>query len=142
MPIVLVGIGMLIPLMLSANATLQTALGIGPALVAVHLTGLGLTILPAALEHRWSTERGSVVGPILLTGGLVGLALVLLNNHTVPALGTPTVVALGLLGQGVASSAIDHFGWFGRVRTTWKRGQAAPWVVIVAGVGLVLGAGF
>jgi len=140
MPLVLIATGMLITLMITANAALQNALGAGPALLAVHTLGLAVIAGPAALEHRRLQTLGRVpVG--LLSGGLIGLALVSLNNATMNSLGAPAVVALGLAGQGTASALIDHFGWFGRPRKPVRWRQLGPLVLAGAGVTLVLTGG-
>lgn len=141
MPYLLVAVGMLITLMLTANAALQEALGVGASLLVIHSLGLAVIAGPAAAEHR-RRRRLDRVPVLLLSGGLVGLALVSLNNWTMGRLGAPAVVALGLAGQAAASVLTDHFGWFGRPRRRATLRQLGPAALAAAGVALVLSGGF
>ena len=112
MEILAVASGALIALMLVANSTLQQALGPASALVSVHAVGLAVA-LPLALLIRWPGRRPGVAKWPLFVGGFVGVVLLLINNRTIPVLGTGLVVALGIVGQLAASTVVDHFGLFG-----------------------------
>jgi len=130
-------LGMTICLMLAANAALQQALGPGGALVVVHLVGLGL-----ALPLAWFVKAPPRVGPgpvpwPLFAGGLVGLVLLVLNNQTVPALGTGLTVALGIAGQLGASAAIDTVGFFGLPRRPLAPRRVVGLGLTVVGIGVM-----
>ncbi len=122
--------------MLVANSALQQLLGPAPALVAVHLIGL-VVVIPLALLVRWPARNpGKVTWPLVL-GGLVGVVLVSINNHTFPVLGAGLTVALGVVGQLTASAAVDHFGLFGLPRRAVGLAQVAGLLVASAGVFLM-----
>lgn len=105
-------IGVTIGLMLIANAALQQLLGPVTTLLVVHLTGL-LLVLPLAVLVRTKAARWAKTPWPLFLGGLVGVVLLLINNHTIPRLGAGLTVALGVVGQLLASAAVDHWGLFG-----------------------------
>jgi len=124
-------IGVTICFMLVANAALQQSLGPVLALLVVHGVGLVLA-LPLAIFSR---RRGS--GPVpwpLFTGGLVGVALLLINNQTIPVLGAGLTVALGVVGQLAAAAVVDHLGLFGLTRRPVRWAQVGG--LVLAGLGV------
>lgn len=132
-------IGVTICLMLVANAALQQYLDPVSALLAVHLIGLVLVVPLAVLFRSQGTTAKTIPWPLFL-GGLVGVALLLINNRTVPVLGAGLAVALGVLGQLAASAVVDHFGLFGLARRPFRPAQAVGLAVSAAGVlGMTLG---
>jgi transporter family-2 protein len=129
-------IGITIGLMLIANAALQQVLGPVTTLLVVHATGL-LLVLPLAVLVRTKAAQWSNVPWPLFLGGLVGIALLLINNHTIPRLGAGLTVALGVVGQLLASAAVDHWGLFGLTRRRVCLAQVGGLVVAVGGVCLM-----
>jgi transporter family-2 protein len=138
MEVLAAAVGAVICLMLVANAALQQFLAPAAALVCVHVIGLALALPLAALVK----VRPQKPGPFpwyLATGGLVGVALLLINNRTIPVLGAGLTVALGVIGQLGASAVIDHFGLFGLTRRSFRPNQALGLAVALGGVLLMAG---
>lgn len=125
--------GAVICLMQVANAALQRTLDPVTSLLVVHATGLAL-VLPLALLGRAKAPRPTPVRWPLFLAGFVGIALLLINNRTIPVLGAALTVSLGVLGQLAASALVDHFGLFGLVRRPFRAVQVLGLAAVVAGV--------
>ena len=133
MEVLAAAVGAVICLMLVANATLQQFLSPGTALVSIHLIGLAAALPLAALVKA----RPGRPGPFpwsLATGGLVGVALLEINNRTIPILGAGLTVALGVIGQLGTSAVIDHFGLFGLTKRPFRANQAFGLGIALVGV--------
>lgn len=126
-------IGVTICLMLVANATLQQYLDPVSALLAVHTIGLVL-VVPLAVLFGSRRDKGVKVPWPLVLGGFVGVALLLINNRTIPVLGAGLTVALGVLGQLAASAVVDHWGLFGLTPRPFRPAQAVGLAVAAVGV--------
>ena len=138
MEILAAAVGATICLMLVANAVLQQALGPVAALLVVHALGLILVVPLALLIRAPGLKPGPAPWPLFLAG-LVGVALLWINNRTVPVLGAGVAVALGVLGQLAASTVVDHFGLFGLERRPLRPSKFVGIAVAVAGVYLMVG---
>jgi len=126
-----VGIGIVISLMIAANGALQGAIGPTGALLVIHLIGL-LTVLPLL----WILPRrgGGHIPWFLFLAGLLGVALLFINNRTVVSLGATLTVSLGIVGQLVASAIIDHFGLFGLDRRPFRWAKLPGYGLILGGI--------
>jgi transporter family-2 protein len=71
------------------------------------------------------------------TGGLLGAVYVVIIILLLPRLGTAAVIALFVLGQMIASLAIDNAGWFGVPKHPVDLARVAGAVMLVAGVVLI-----
>lgn len=127
-------VGMTIAVMLVINASLQQALGPTGALVAVHIVGL-VAILPLALLR--APRPAGKVPKVLFAAGLVGVALLWINNRTIPVLGAGLAVALGVVGQLTASAAVDHWGLFGLPRRSFRPKKLVGILLAMAGVAVM-----
>ena len=67
-------------------------------------------------------------------GGLFVAFYVLSVTFIAPKIGVGNAIVLVLLGQIVASSAIDHFGWFGARQTALSAPRGLGTLLIAAGV--------
>jgi transporter family-2 protein len=128
-------VGMTIAVMLVINASLQQALGPTGALVAVHVVGL-VAIIPLALLVKSPRTPGRIPF-VLFTAGLVGVALLWINNRTIPVLGAGLAVALGVVGQLTASAAVDHWGLFGLPRRPFRPKKLVGILLTMAGVAVM-----
>lgn len=136
MPVLAVAVGVAISLMLVANAALAQCLDPAAALLAVHCLGLVLVVPLAAFVPVGPTASGRVPWP-LFAAGFVGVALILINNRTVPVLGAGFALALGVLGQLAASAAVDGFGLFGLPRRPFRPRRALGLAIAVGGAFLM-----
>lgn len=133
----IISAGMLVSGQGAANAGLAQRIGLGPALVVNTLVVLAgcLTVFLANGGPR-NFFPGHIPFYYYL-GGLGGFAFILANTFILPRLGAGPVVALAVLGQGIAALAIDHFGLFGVPRQPAGLPQIAGFGLIVIGVALL-----
>lgn len=131
-----IAIGMVISIMVNANGLLQQGAGTMAALIVVHAIGLAVSLTVIAVRReRPGPLKG--VPPVYFLAGVVGVGILFLNNLTFASLGVTLTVSLGVLGQFVASSLIDHFGWFGLPRRPFGTDKALGSFLILGGIALM-----
>ena len=134
----LVGVGLV--LQQAINADLKVALGssfwaalisfaVGTAAVAAIVVALREPIpsLQTIARVPWYSWAGGLLGACFIVGGII----------LVPRLGAATVIALFVVGQLLASLAVDHVGLLGVPvhPATWPRLAGAA--LLIAGVALI-----
>lgn len=125
--------GVLIAVMLMVNGVLAGSLGNYTSTVLIHVVGLAaITVVLAVTRSRVVIPRGTPI--LLFSAGVIGVFTVLFNNIGFIALGASLTIALGLLGQTLASVVIDHFGWFGLPRIKFAKKKALGLALIAAGI--------
>ena len=129
-------IGTLITLMLFANGSLQTAFGASRSLVIIHATGT-LAVLIYLLMKRASFKTTEKIKPYLYLSGVMGVLLVFFNITTVTAIGLTLTIALGLVGQIIASSVVDHYGLFALEERRWNMKKLSGFALIAAGIAVM-----
>lgn len=95
--------------MIIINGTLAGLLGNYSSTVIVHIVGLIAVLIVALIKKQILFEIKNILF-YLYSAGAIGVFTVLLNNLTFNRIGASLIIALGLLGQSVASILIDHFG--------------------------------
>ena len=137
--LVSLGAGVLLGFAIRINATLGTYVGALEATFVVHLVGtvFAVALLRTRLDGRFA--RRLIRRPSHeLSGGLLGVGMVLIANVVVPALGTALAVSLFIGADLFFSCFADHFGWFGvrRIRISWQR--VGGLMLALAGILLIL----
>ena len=102
-------IGVLIAIMVMFNGTLSNTLGNYTSIVVIHLVGL-LAMILVLLATKSKIKNVKGIPLYLYSAGAIGVFTVLFTNLSFSALGLSLTLALGLLGQSLASMVIDHFG--------------------------------
>ena len=129
-------IGVLISLMLFANGSLQMAFGSTLSLIIIH--ALGTVVLVFLLFFkRASFATTEKINPSLYFAGALGVVLVFLNNSTIASIGLTLTIALGIVGQLIASSFIDHYGLFDLEKRRANPKKIAGFVLISAGIAVM-----
>lgn len=126
-------IGTLIAVMIMINGTLSNALGNYTSTMIIHIIGL-ITIILVLLASRQKFIFNKNVPFYLYSAGAIGVFTVLFNNLTFSSLGVSLTLALGLLGQSVASVIIDHFGLFGMKVMKYQKKKLIGLVFIISGI--------
>ena len=129
-------IGSLISLMLFANGSLQLAFGATLSIVIIHAIGT-VTLIFLLFFKRASFEKTGRINPLLYLAGALGVVLVFINNSTVASIGLTMTIALGVVGQIVASSLIDHYGWFDLQQRRTNPKKILGFVLISAGIAVM-----
>lgn len=101
--------GALLSLANTANALLSGVYGNWGATTMIHLVGL-IVLLPVAFT--WGRRKAKSPWYYHL-GGLIGILSVVFVNLGIAGLGVTANLVLMLLGQVIASAAVDHLGLFG-----------------------------
>ncbi len=116
--------GFFIAIMVILNASLGGRIGILESSFVVHLVGALSGVIVVALFLRTNRLRHMAKAPkYLLSGGVMGVAAVLISNAVVPRLGMLLTTGLFLTGNLIAAVVIDHFGLFclPLYKISWRR---------------------
>jgi len=126
-------IGALISVMVLSNGALAASTGNYLSSVIIHLVGfVTVIIVLIATKSRLHANRGIPV--YMYSAGAIGVLTVLFNNLTFEALGVALTLALGLLGQSLASILIDHYGLLGMQIAKFNIKKIYGLISIVLGV--------
>ncbi len=109
-------------------AILAFAVALSALLLIGFSTGVGLPRAGVLRMPVW-----------LWTGGLIGMAVVLLSIHAVPRIGTGSFVSAIVCGQLIAALFYDHIGAFGMETRRIGLSELAGVALLLAGVYLISG---
>jgi bacterial/archaeal transporter family-2 protein len=70
-------------------------------------------------------------------GGVLGAFFVTTAVFAVPRLGAVNYLVLMIVGQMIANSVIDHYGWMGLAQQSFTWGRGVGLVLIVAGIACI-----
>lgn len=130
-------IGALIALMIGYNGVLAEGVGNYTSTVIIHLVGIVILIVVLLVTKSKVKFRNGV--PIYLySAGVMGVVTVLFNNASFMVLGASVTLALGLLGQAVASFVIDHYGLLGMAKVKFKKEKIVGLVLVCVGIGFMM----
>ncbi len=126
-------IGILITVMLLFNGVLSQKLGNYSSALIIHFTGF--VVISLILIFKKTKIRFHKKLPVYLySGGALGVFTILFNNIGFNQLGASLTLALGLLGQSLASIAIDHYGILGAKAIKFKKEKLLGLLLISAGI--------
>jgi transporter family-2 protein len=132
--------GMVLPLQAGINTQLADWLH-SPARAAFVSFLVGALVLLAAailvLKPLPSWGRIGHAPWWVWLGGALGAFYVVCTIVSAPRLGAATLIALVVAGQGLASLAVDHFGWVGFEPRHVSAGRVIGMALVGAGVALV-----
>lgn len=125
--------GVLVALMVAFNGLLASRIGNEPALLAIHIVGfIGTIILLLASRKSLCTMKG--LPYYLFIAGALGIFNVLFNNLSFGKLGATLTLSLNLVGQLIASMAIDHYGLLGLIRNRINFKKVIGMTVMILGI--------
>lgn len=130
-------VGLLIAIMVMVNGTLASFVGDYAATVMIHVIGLSLVLVimvSKKLKVRFSNE----IPVYWYAGGAIGAFMIIFNNMCFDKLGVSLTLALGLVGQIIASAIIDHFGLFGLNVSKFKKEKMLGFITIFAGITIMV----
>ncbi len=105
-------IGVLITIMVTFNGILESHIGNYLAVLIIHIVGLtSISLILIMKREKPVFKKG--IPYYLYSGGAIGILLVLVNNICFSNLGASLTLSLGVFGQLLLSSVIDHFGLMG-----------------------------
>jgi transporter family-2 protein len=124
--------GVFISIMIAVNGWLSVDVGLYTATVLIHIVGLVLIcavvlimrVRPFAARHKW----------YLYMGGAIGVATTVFNNLAFGRISISAILGLVLLGQSVASIAVDQWGLFGMPQHRVNKWKLPGIAIIIAGI--------
>lgn len=130
--------GVLLGFLVRINATLGEYIGVLEATFIVHLIGTVFAFLLVGLRLRRPFWRALRHGPRYeLSGGVIGVVMVLLANLVVPHLGVALAVSLFVAADLFFSSVSDHFGGLGLPTIRISSRRVVGLVLVLLGVLLI-----
>ncbi len=124
-------LGLLSTVMVAMNGKLGGHYGIYTAAVIIHVLGL----LSASAIVLLKRERIANKQPfVFYIGGAIGFFCVILNSVTFGHLSVSAILALGLLGQSLASLIFDQFGLYGMQKHPFNFKKTVGLVLVMIGV--------
>jgi transporter family-2 protein len=133
--------GLLLTVQVGLNSTLGRAVGnVRFAVFISFAVGLvGILIYIVASREPWPTRDSlSTVPPWAWWGGLLGAFYVAVATLVGPRIGAAALLALTVLGQLLASTLVDQFGWLGFPVQPISATKIVGIVLLLSGVGLVV----
>lgn len=133
--LIVFGAGIGIPTMAAINANLGARLA-SPVFATVVLMFFGFALSATYLVFAQGMPRLPSQFPPLwtLTGGFFVVFYVLSVTAIAPVIGLGNAIFLVLLGQIVATTAIDHFGLFGAIKTEVSLRKVAGIAFMIVGI--------
>ena len=129
--------GSLFAIMIVVNGRLGIFIGLYLSCVVIHLVGLVGSSFILTAKKQMPFKHPKV--PLkLYSGGLFGIATVLLFNTAYGQISVTALVALGLLGQAVSSLFVDQFGLFEMKKRPLNKKQIPGLFVAAFGIVLML----
>ena len=129
------GAGIGIPTMAAINANLGGKLG-SPVLATVILMALGFALSASYLLFFQGVPNWPEKTPPLWTfaGGFFVVFYALSVTAIAPIIGLGNAIFLVLLGQIVATTTIDHFGFFGAIQDEVSLRKIGGIVLMIVGI--------
>jgi len=126
-------IGVLIAIMVTFNGVLASYTGQYVSLLIIHIVGLiGITTILIVKRETLRLHRN--LSFYLFSGGAIGVLVVFLNNLCFGAIGASLTLSLGVFGQLILASFIDHYGLFGLDIYKFKRKKIIGFVIVLLGL--------
>lgn len=119
--------------MIMLNGTLSKSLGNYTSSVIIHIIGL-FSMIIVLLISKSKIKFQKNIPLYLYSAGAIGVFTVLFNNISFSAVGASVTIALGLLGQSLASILIDHFGLLGMTCVKFRKKKIIGLVFITLGI--------
>lgn len=125
--------GMILAVMIFLNSMLTSITGYYISTLIYHFIGL-LLILFVSIVTKNKLSNMRKLSFIFFLPGVLSVITILLNNISIPKIGVTLAAGLGLFGQLIMSSLIDHFGLFERPRYKLKKQKIFGLLIISLGI--------
>ena len=124
--------GILLSITILFNGQLSELYGLYSSSIIIHMTGLILISAAAVVkrERPFSNRQQW----FLYMGGAIGLATLVFTNFAFGYISVSAILALGLLGQGVASLLVDRYGLMGMSKYPFHKGKLIGLLIVFFGI--------
>lgn len=130
-------VGLLIAIMVTINGTLARFFGDYAATVIIHIIGLTLVSI-IIISKKLKIKLSRNIPIYWFGGGVIGTFMIIFNNMCFDKLGVSLTLALGLVGQIIASAVIDHYGLFGLTVSKFKKEKILGFITIFVGITIMV----
>lgn len=121
--------------MVSVNGCLSACLGVYLSAVVIRFVGAAASFALCRAAREPVTRR---IPALAHVSGLLGILTTLMNNFAFGRISMTSIVALGLLGQNIASAVIDSLGLLGMERRSVRLPALLSTAVSCVGVAVML----
>jgi len=125
--------GVILAIMVFFNGLLASITGPYISTLIYHLLGLLLIILISIIKRNKFSNLKEIP-LIFFLPGILSVVTILLNNIAIPKIGVTLAVGVGLFGQLVMSSLVEHFGLFEMPVNKLKKGKMVGLSIISLGI--------
>lgn len=129
--------GILLAVMITVNGGLSEQYGAFPAAVIIHIVGSLFALLFYILQKE-KKELFTHKPKWIYLGGVIGVSTTLFANLAFGHISMTSIIALGLLGQTMASLAIDVRGLFGMKKRSFQKTSLFGLAFAILGILLML----
>lgn len=140
-------LGILIATMIVSNGGLTSHYGIYEATAMIHFIGLIFVSIFLKINHeKVFNKQSKMEGDYhnkklpfyLYLGGALGMITTVFNNMAFGKISVSAILALGLLGQSIASLFIDQFGLFGMPKCSFPKKKLIGIFFVILGIILMV----
>jgi len=128
--------GFIIAVMILVNGILTQHYGVHLTTIIIHLTGL--ILISAVVLIKRAKPFATRQGWYLYLGGAIGILTTIFNNVAFGRISVSALLALVLLGQSVASLAVDQFGWMEMIKHPFNRRRILGLLLTLAGIAVMI----
>lgn len=126
--------GLLISIQCIFNARVGEKIGPWQANLIAHAAGFALLLALISFKGSWSFDGLRGVNKLYLIAGLLGVFIVLFVMKGVTQMGANYSITIIIAVQILATSLINHFGWFQEPVSRANLLQSAGLLLMVVGV--------
>lgn len=126
-------IGVLIAIMVTFNGVLANYTGQYNSLLIIHIVGL-IAVIIIIIFKKQKFKLPKNIPIHLFSGGLIGVLVVFLNNLCFNAIGASLTLSLGVFGQLILASFIDHYGLFGLNIYKFRKKKILGFSIVLLGL--------
>lgn len=129
--------GITLAVMVAINGGLSNQYGVFVSSVIIHIVGSVFAFLVCLIrkEQIWVQER---IPKWFYLGGVIGVSTTVFQNLAFIHISMTSIIALGLLGQSLASVLIDSFGMLGMKKVPLKKYSFIGFGFALWGIGMML----
>ncbi|HCL4547903.1 DMT family transporter [Clostridium botulinum] len=125
--------GILLAIMIFLNGVLSEKIGLYISTLIYHVLGL-LLILLVSIVRKNKLPKFNKIPIILFLPGILNVLVIFLNNLFSSKIGITLTAGMGLFGQLVISTLIDHFGLFGVQVNKMRKEKILSFSLIITGL--------
>lgn len=119
--------------MIFLNGVLSEKIGLYISTLIYHVLGL-LLILLVSIVRKNKLPKFNKIPIILFLPGILNVLVIFLNNLFSSKIGITLTAGMGLFGQLVISTLIDHFGLFGVQVNKMRKEKILSFSLIITGL--------